>query len=619
MNRFFLILLLISIFISYKVFLGDSVSNSEKIWKQLPSPDRATVNALSESSADRLYAGTDAGLYVLDKGAGHWVLISSPDLNVSSVLAVRKSTILVGTYRKGLWRSADEGKSWSQIDFESNVYIDGMTRHANGSIFVAVAGSVKDQQSGIFRSDDDGLSWFTSGLTGKQVHSVTSLSKTTLFAGTRSGTFRSDDSGTNWSFVKGLPDNVTLSSIIQTEKKLIAGFNYPRYRAPGAGVWVSMDDGETWEQMSGLPQSTSVHTLAALHGKLFAATGDVFERGGAGVYISNDYQHWEHFALERQWLTTMLTSSDGMLYVGSVLEGVYSGHPEHSQKWTAKSTGLRNWFAAALAVNKDSNFYALDERSLMRYDSLSSNWINLELPPEFAPPSPFNFTILSDGTLVLPGQGSILMRGDSSNIWTVQKIADTTAPTNSIHVDAKEHLYVTLDKQGTYVSENRGNSWTKLDVSEDATGVLAPGNSTLISYGRGVSVKTENGEWLNDTLNGSKVFSAVECSGNLYLASAPKGVLMSHDKGKTWLPMMEPMRTQAQQSGYIAVHTIQCLPNGEIIAATFSDGLYHLPNNGEWVNITGNLPVNMIGDITSESNGKVYISTTTGVYERVIN
>ena len=99
---------------------GDSPP-TEGAWSVLPSPERATVLALELGPTGYLYAGSEAGLFVSDDDSISWSVTTSIDWVVSSVLAVTESSILVGTYRRGDWRSEDGGHTWMPAGFEGNV------------------------------------------------------------------------------------------------------------------------------------------------------------------------------------------------------------------------------------------------------------------------------------------------------------------------------------------------------------------------------------------------------------------------------------------------------------------------------------------------------------------
>lgn len=97
----------------------------DRQWTPLPSPVGATVAALSVGPTGTLCAGSEAGLFVVESDADAWRLVSPPDWVVSSVLAATESIVVVGTYRRGIWRSEDGGDTWLPAGFDGNSPVEG--------------------------------------------------------------------------------------------------------------------------------------------------------------------------------------------------------------------------------------------------------------------------------------------------------------------------------------------------------------------------------------------------------------------------------------------------------------------------------------------------------------
>ena len=593
----------------------DDIPIGEDGWVALPSPDRATVSDLGLGPTGTIYAASQAGVFVLEQDADAWRLTSPPDWAVLSVLVVTETTILVGSYRRGIRRSDDGGATWSLVGFEGNVYIDALARDESGRVFAAVAHSVENQPTGIFRSDDGGVTWVSSGLAGEHAYSVSVVGGDSIYAGTESGTYRSVDGGSSWTDVPGLPKSVPLSALVRAGRTLVAGFAEPRHRAPGAGAWVSTDEGATWRQTPGLPATTAVHSLVVVGERILAATGDVFGRGGAGVYSSTDFENWEPLALEGEWVRALIGAPDGQVYAGSVENGVFSG-VANDQHWASRRVGLRNWNPTALALDRQDRLYALTARSLLRYEPTLSDWTEIPLPAEAAPPSPFSFATLSDGTLAIPGEGSVMLRMAGSPEWTRRDIRGARGPAIAIHAGRDHRLFATFPGQGVFESADAGATWSTVDTPVGARGVVVTSAGTLLSFGDGVSRKTGSGDWRPAHLDDMVVFEVIECGSDLFLGGAPAGVLRSRDDGRSWIPLMEGVREGAQQPGYIAVHSLVCLPDGGLIAATFSDGLHSFAEGAGWTHLSAGLPSQSLGDVVLAADGTVYATTAAGVHRR---
>ncbi len=610
----FIIVCMLGLLASCTAHEGDS-QPTQAAWSALPSPERATILALELGSTGRLYAGSEAGLFVSDDDGISWSVTTPIDWVVSSVLAVTESTILVGTYRRGAWRSEDGGHTWMPVGFEGNVYVDALTKDASGQVFAAVAHSVNDEPTGIFRSEDEGRNWIPTGLAGEDAFSICVIADDSMYAGTGSGTYHSHNGGSSWTLVDELPSSVPLSALVKIGDALIAGFAEPRHRAPGAGAWLSTDDGQSWVQMSGLPPETAVHSLWVDGDQVLAATGNMVGGGGTGLYKRNGKLSWEPLTLGDQWLRPLVGTPGGQLFVGAAESGMFVGSMA-SERWVSHSAGLRNWNPTALAHDKEGLLYALSLRSIFHYESETRTWSEAVTPKYAAAPTPFNFENLADGTLIMSGEGAVLFQLFGATGWERKQVPGARGPAISIHVSQDDRVFATFPADGTFESRDRGDSWVAVSTPQATRGVYRSSSGTQFAFGKGVHRRAESGAWEPTGLEEAMVFSLVDCDGELFLGSAPEGVFGSHDDGRTWTPLMDNLRRDAQQAGYIAVHSLLCLSDGSLVAATFSDGVFLFTKKHGWRAINQGLPTRSMGDLALGIDGTTYVVTSAGVYRR---
>ena len=95
----------------------------------------------------------------------------------------------------GLFRSNDEGDSWTRITSKEMVHtVEALTTFGS-TLYASTFGG------GIFRSKDKGDSWTTvnNGLTDRTVSALLAVSEDTVFVGTlEGGIFRTTDGGNSW-------------------------------------------------------------------------------------------------------------------------------------------------------------------------------------------------------------------------------------------------------------------------------------------------------------------------------------------------------------------------------------------------------------------------------------
>ncbi|MFT6110266.1 MAG: photosystem II stability/assembly factor-like uncharacterized protein [Planctomycetota bacterium] len=507
----------------------------------------------------------------------------------------------------------------SKAGFANNVYVDALLQDPEGRVFAAVAHSVSGEPTGIFHSDDDGKTWAPSGLQDQHAYSLSAPLPGQLYAGAQDGTFRSLDGGATWSRVGALSQAAPLSEVLAVGDTLCASFGEPRHRAPGAGVLRSHDGGATWTKMTGLPAETSVHALAVVGDAVLAAAGNVLGRGGRGLYRSHDRQTWEPAGLQDHWLASLTGTADGILYAGAEGSGLFASR-DGGSTWTSKSRDIENWNDAALALDPSGRLFALTLRELFEFDEPSGSWTSHDLPEGAAPPTPWNFLVRRDGTLVLPGRGCVLLSNDAGRSWMRSAIPGASNEVFALHETEDGRLFTVLSREGIFVLGRPGEGWDRVDAPGDSMGAFVSPAGTLFALGAdGLWRAKTGGDWQRVGPTGQRAFAMQSCGDLLFLASPPHGVLKSSNDGLTWEPAIEALRVAAQQPGYVAAHSAVGLPGGGLLAATFSDGVVLREPDGTWRNITDELPTRAAGDMTSGPGGMVFLHTPAGVFRRTFS
>ena len=159
---------------------------------------------------------------------------------------------------------------------------------------------------GLYRSDDLGCSWRSSGLEGKEVWQVRSDGNGLLYAGTApTGLFRSADHGETWAEVEALAELaraggwcVPISPPVDGRARaLVAAGNRLRVGVEVGGIACSDDGGETWSvvlpgnnpdlhMMFSDPENQEILYASTGYGRL-DGVADMVE-GNAGVFRSED-------------------------------------------------------------------------------------------------------------------------------------------------------------------------------------------------------------------------------------------------------------------------------------------------------------------------------------------
>lgn len=163
---------------------------------------------LVHEAAKKLWLGTAVGLFYRPVNAPRWIEEGRfHGIRVSALAEDEKSNrVWVGTDGQGLFVRGKQEAVWTSVKMEKGLWINQIVLDPTDSqvIYVGTRGK------GIYKSTDGGRSW-SQGDTGIQIPDIRSLAihplnRLLLFAGTTSnGIFRSTDGGIQWSPSKTIP------------------------------------------------------------------------------------------------------------------------------------------------------------------------------------------------------------------------------------------------------------------------------------------------------------------------------------------------------------------------------------------------------------------------------
>jgi ligand-binding sensor domain-containing protein len=209
----------------------------------------AKVTTIIATKQNELIAGTDKGIFHLDKNENRWIKYNNEELNnetINVMVIDSFGTVYTGTASKGVWKTSEN--RWLQMNggdiekqevlslivVDSNYIYAGTSRNGlyrkapfdewrpvtisgfgitNVSSLEYVITSPQDEISkariilagtnvGVFRSRDNGFIWAkTNGTLSSQVISMATINGDTVFAGLKNvpGIYRTLNSGDSWS------------------------------------------------------------------------------------------------------------------------------------------------------------------------------------------------------------------------------------------------------------------------------------------------------------------------------------------------------------------------------------------------------------------------------------
>ena len=306
------------------------------------------------SDGQTLYVGTDSGAFQRKAGDDRWeplhkfiptdvmsgleqpVEVNPPSSTqpFSSVrsLAVEGEEFYIATL-ESLYHSSDGGTSWEQIP--GTHFMRGMISSIAGSGKIVYVG---EYVRGVFRSTDDGRSWtpVNAGITDSIVEDVEGLNGMVyaIKGWRRYNIARSDDGGTSWATIDdGLRDEIygKIRELVVSEGTLYAAFD----SRPGL-IYQWEETTDSWLQVASHTQLAGISSLTV--------DGNVFYAGTCrnGVLRSTDGgESWVNVGLEGKRIN-VLAAHRMTIYAGTEGEGIFRlENGTHSWKQLGVSSSIQ--------------------------------------------------------------------------------------------------------------------------------------------------------------------------------------------------------------------------------------------------------------------------------------
>ncbi len=248
----------------------------------MPSMNSAMALAVSGTN---VYAGTSSGVFRFNENTVSWTAINGalPEYTIVTSLVVSGANIFAGTYRGTIFRSTDNGSSWTAVQiYGTNSWITFIT--VSDTILFTW---IRDLTGGgtLLRSTDNGTSWTPAmnGLPNAEIAGFTSFGTNLFACSVGHGVFRSTDNGTSWTRVNGDVSMRFVTALGNAGPHLLVGTLFH-------GMFYSNSDDTTWHSITTGWPPTYISAFAAYGNLVFAGTHH-YEKGSLqalGVFRSSD-------------------------------------------------------------------------------------------------------------------------------------------------------------------------------------------------------------------------------------------------------------------------------------------------------------------------------------------
>jgi photosystem II stability/assembly factor-like uncharacterized protein len=240
-----------------------------------------------------------------------WIRVSNGPSAILKSIIIRGSYIFASTLGGGIYRSTDNGESWSLVNnglpsatvrvmITSGPNIFGATDGAgvvlstnNGYSWAQVNNGLSyttlqtitrcdtnifaaTDYGGVDISTDYGVNWQKTGTLSSIVNAMI-VNSSNIFAGINGkGVYLSTDNGTNWTAANNGLTDLSVKSLAVSDSNVFVG-------TWGGYVFVSSNNGLSWTKISnGLPSGSNINSLLAVGSNIIAATSK------SGIYVSTD-------------------------------------------------------------------------------------------------------------------------------------------------------------------------------------------------------------------------------------------------------------------------------------------------------------------------------------------
>ncbi|MFH0989406.1 MAG: LamG-like jellyroll fold domain-containing protein [bacterium] len=516
-------------------------------------------------------------------------------------LAVNSSNHLFAATEEGIYRSINNGQTWTPIN-------NGMTSFGEaGPRCVALAmtpkGDLFAAWYSVYRSTDNGDSWsqHSSGLDGPVACFLTTVDGT-VFAGRDKGAFRLVQGSNTWSAVNAGITNLNIRSMVQsTDGTLFAG-------AMNGEIFRSTNNGDNWNQLStGIP-SLEIRSLAVdSSGSVYAGTlrGPVYKS-------TNNGTTWTSLGIEGE-TTAILVNRENQVFVGG---GGGSNHglsrsTDGGSTWVFIQNGILREIVQSLALTPSGNLVAGTYSGVFLPTSNGDSWkkINNGIKNSRI----FSMFPTSSGSIL----AAVLNTGihsttDAGLTWVEQKDIPYYIAGQFVK-NSLGHIFLSDRNSGVYRSTDDGRTWTSINAGlTQQVWAIAVGRYDHLYAGTssGVFRSTNNGDSWTQKSNGlpaevAHVITALP-SGQLFIGTASSHLYRSDNNGETWI----------QSDAGISGRMVFCFYtdfSGTLYAGTNqgdSLGVYRSTDNGaNWLRISGNTFISAVNTISQNASGHFFVGS----------
>lgn len=501
----------------------------------------------------------------------------------------------------GLWISHDAGNTWSEAPNLRGQSIRALVQSPSAPQTL-IAGTLQ----GVFRSDDAGATWRQISPVGdREIHEIESLAidpqnPDIVYAGTWHLPWKTTDGGKSWHSIKRglIVDSDVFSIILDPEHTKTV------YLSACSGIYKSENAGLLFHKINGIPSSAR-RTRVLMQDPANRTT--VYAGTTEGLYKTTDAGRTFHRMTDADVIVNDVyvdPSNPKRVLLATDRGGVMVSE-NAGESFAESNEGISGRKVEALLVDRKNpeQMYAgvVNDKSyggvFMSSDG-GTSWTQIGHGLEGL--DVFALAQASDGTILSGTEHGIfaLPANDNPNSAVQDPGGDPPATALSwkpVNTLANIELKVATKKvKGVRVNveEKVKDPVTNLDARVSA--LDASGDVWIASTSLGVFTSKDKGAtWQGGPVMGAGDYDSVAVHDGILAASRPGGVVESTDGGQTWMPINFPQMLTR-------IHCIAFTPDGTLWVAA-REGVFFTPDMGKSWKWLQRLPFRNVNDLSYDA------------------
>ncbi|MDP2302626.1 MAG: T9SS type A sorting domain-containing protein [Ignavibacteria bacterium] len=384
------------------------------------------------------------------------------------VFATDSNNIVYAGTHDGLFATTDNGLTWAQNNFLSNIPVSSILIDSNNNIYCGTG--YYNNGNGVFYSNDGGQTWAQLGLAGKIVLSLAFDSQGNLYAGTKEdGLYKTTDLGQTWEqYNKGLYRKEVFRLKLNKQNDIFIG-------SENEGVFRSTNNGESFEHI-GLPISSIENIVIIDDSLIFCATPSGIQKYNR---INNK---WENKGLQK--IYSVAKNENNYLFVGTFDEGLlYTTNL--GENWVQTSLTPDSLLTIWNVASTNTYIFAQTERNFRISSDLGTTWEIFPFRSWWRTSGMF----LNEDTLYFTSIFSSLnhsLRRSFSNFTTFDSLLSgfSMVGLNGIWVH-NNYIFLAdgMSSGGIYKSFDFGLTWSKIINNKNMRTIFVSKNNKLLAAG----------------------------------------------------------------------------------------------------------------------------------------